>query len=575
MKHHSLLFVFLATVLLPVNGLRADRGVLPQYAPPDAYLPGDPLPYYGSENPWDRRFFDDEGEVNHFGQHELLDILEGRVDAAIAYCRSHIARDGNDLESHLMLAIALAKQGKMGEAKRELNTALDLGLPITRLMAGPRGLLEPLRATSTYRNRVAGRTDGLVHGPLLGAVTPTSARFWVRTEDESAVEVRVSSRGDFEHAEASGAARSRADVDYTAVATVAGLKPATLYTYQIRIDGRPVPRWSQWELRTYPADGTKDPVRVAFGGCAHYAPVNERMWDVIRLRRPDAFLILGDNVYVDLPEQPGPFHDYTYYCRQSRPEFRRLTASTPVYAIWDDHEFIDDIFLGPYADKPAWKPAIFDIYRRNWNNPSYGDEPKWPGVWFNFRIGAVEFFMLDGRYYRENWMKPHPSMLGPVQKAWLKQALLKSTATFKVLVSPVAWADDAKIDTDPATGGPIEAKDTWHGFIDERTEIFDFLAANRIDGVLLLSGDRHRADLRLDPRPHGYPLYELMCSRLTNMKGAAAAGKTLWVYDEGCSFALLTFRPTGASPGLTMEVSTIEGEPLLKRDLPLSEMRDP
>ena len=97
---------------------------------------------------------------------------------------------------------------------------------------------------------------------------------------------------------------------------------------------------------------------------------------------PQAFLTLGDNVYIDLPEEAGPFHDYSYYCRQSRPEFRRLAASTPIYAIWDDHDAgTDDIFLGPYLDKPAWKPSLFRLFRRNWNNPSYGTEPKSPGVW--------------------------------------------------------------------------------------------------------------------------------------------------------------------------------------------------
>ena len=90
-----------------------------------------------------------------------------------------------------------------------------------------------------------------------------------------------------------------------------------------------------------------------------YYPAYERIWDTIRLRDPHAFLILGDNVYLDLPGPVGPFHDYTYYQRQSRPEFRRLVAGTPIYAIWDDHDAgIDDVFLGPYPG-----PALFG----NWS----------------------------------------------------------------------------------------------------------------------------------------------------------------------------------------------------------------
>ena len=99
------------------------------------------------------------------------------------------------------------------------------------------------------------------------------------------------------------------------------------------------------------------------------------MWDTIAGHTPHAFLILGDNVYIDLPEHPGPFHDYTYYQRQSRPEFRRLVSATPVYAVWDDHDAaVDDIWLGPYVDRPAWKQPMVDLFRRNWNNPGYGSE---------------------------------------------------------------------------------------------------------------------------------------------------------------------------------------------------------
>ena len=82
-------------------------------------------------------------------------------------------------------------------------------------------------------------------------------------------------------------------------------------------------------------------------------------------------LMLGDNVYIDLAEQAGPLHRYSYYQRQSRPEFRRLTESVPMFAIWDDHDAaIDDVWFGPYRDKPAWKPSMLQLQKENWINPS-------------------------------------------------------------------------------------------------------------------------------------------------------------------------------------------------------------
>jgi alkaline phosphatase D len=558
-----------AVVISPGDGAHENDQ---QFAPPEAYLPGDPLPYFGSENPWDRRFFE-RTDPRRIGQPQLILIQEGQLEEAMAMCRERLTEDGGEVESHLLLAVALGLQGRIAEAEDSLRAALDHGLPPERILVGPRSLFDPLRETLTFRT-IEASSNGLLHGPMLGAVTDRSARFWVRTLTESEIEVRVSVNGHFNHADAVGSADISASADFTAVVEVDGLKPNTNYRYQVLIDGRPTPSQPEWHFRTFPAKESDQVVRIAFGGCAMYYPPYERIWDTIRLRDPHAFLILGDNVYLDLPGPVGPFHDYTYYQRQSRPEFRRLVAGTPIYAIWDDHDAgIDDVFLGPYPDKPLWKLEHLDLFRRNWNNPSYGAEPEYPAVWFKLRIGAVECFMLDGRYYRENPFGSNPSMLGPVQKAWLLDGLKGSTAVFKLIVSPVGWADDTKVREETGPDGEIlYATDTWAGFKEERGEIFDFLAENDISGVLLLSGDRHRADLRRIKRPNGYPLYDLMCSWLTNPIPASLSGYPLWEYNDTPSLAVLTFDPSGPDPILSMEVATIEGVPVLNKDVRLSEL---
>ncbi len=169
-------------------------------------------------------------------------------------------------------------------------------------------------------------------------------------------------------------------------------------------------------------------------------------------------LLLGDNVYIDLAEEAGPLHRYTYYRRQSRPEFRKLVGSTPVFAIWDDHDAaIDDVWLGPYRDKPSWKPSMFTLFQQNWNNPSYGTH-DWPACWFTFSIGNVDFSMLDCRYYRTNPFGDTPTMLGPVQKAWLLEKLKASQAQFKVIVSSVPSAYGVKPGShDTSDGFPAKA----------------------------------------------------------------------------------------------------------------------
>jgi alkaline phosphatase D len=276
-------------------------------------------------------------------------------------------------------------------------------------------------------------------------------------------------------------------------------------------------------------------------------------------------MLMGDNVYIDFPQEAGPLHHYTMYQRQSRPEFRRLVSSTPVYAIWDDHDAaVDDIWLGPYRDKPSWKPSMLKLFKENWNNPSYGD-PDWPGCWFKFSIADVDFFMLDGRYYRTNPFAKERSMLGPIQKAWLLDGLKNSKATFKIIASPVAWASNAK----PGS------RDTWDGFLVEREEIFSWIEKYRIDGVVLLSADRHRSDAWKIPRTNGYAFYDLLSSRLTNIETHELLPGALFGYNEKCSFGLLTFDTSRADPQVTFDVVNIDGQTVHSLAIHKSELTSP
>jgi len=522
-----------------------------EYALPDAYLNGSQHPYYGSENPWDRRFFSKALRLyGRRGQRQMLDIIEGREADAVKYCRELLAKDPNDLESLFNLAAAEARMGNSNAAMDTVKQAVDRGLPFDRFLVGPRQVLQPLTASPAFKEYAASRKVQLAHGPLLGSVTTHSARFWVRTIDEVPVQVVLSTSPDLANPIRSKIRRTEAAADYTAIVEVDGLKPATTYHYDVLINDKSALASDHPSFRTYPTADSKVRFQVAFGGGAGYNPVCERMWDVIRSHNPEAFLTLGDNVYMDLPVKPNGFVEYTYYRRQSRPEFRRLVSAVPVYAIWDDHDSgMDDDWLGPYKDKPDWKLPLFRNFQQQWNNPAYGDA-DWPGCWFNFSIGPVEFFMLECRMYRTNPYDKNPTMLGPVQKAWLKKQVKQSTARFKVIVASVPWTFNSK-------GG---ARDTWNGFHEERKEIVDFLADNKINGVVLLSADRHRSEAWRNERPNGYPLYEFESSRLTNEHVHELVPGALFGYNAKQSFGLLTFNLTGGDPSVTFQGVSIDNE---------------
>ena len=499
-------------------------------------------------------------------------LLTGEYDKAASLAEKVLAKTPDDPETLYCLAIAQAQLKDVPKARATAAAAVKAGLPIGRFFAGPRKLVAPLVADGGFGElaKKAGFV-GLVHGPLLGCVTDTSAKIWVRTATEVPVTVVCAKSADLGSPACTATVKTRADRDYTAVIPLTKLEADTVYHYDVRIGGKEfeirigdkrVSTWSggktamvggkPWSFRTFTPGGRKAKFVIGFAGGAGYVPVHERVWDTILKHKPRAFLQLGDNVYIDQPKFLG-IHHYCYYRRQSRPEYRRLVATAAIYAIWDDHDFgTNDCWGGPEIDQPEWKIPVWRIFRDNWNNPSYGGGEKQPGCWFDFSIGDVDFFMTDGRYYRtapRKTPKDKISMLGPVQKKWLLARLKASKATFKVIASGTPWTFLAK----------GKSLDTWNGFQAEREEIFSCIEANKIGGVVLLSADRHRSDVWKIPRKNGYDFYEFESSRLTNQHVHPTMKKAMFSWN-GHGFGLLTFDTAKADPQVTYRIVSIDNK---------------
>jgi alkaline phosphatase D len=522
-----------------------------EFAPEDAYLEGEKHPYYGSENAWNQRFFyeQDKEYYKRRGQRAMLELTNGNIDDAIRYCQDLLKNDPNDLEAMFNLATALAQQNKIDEAIKIVNESVDKGLPFERYIVGPKDILKPLVSSEEFKNISSHKEINLIHGPMLGKVTDHSASFWVRTAKEDDVQIYVGTSSSMSKHLYSKIIKAKAENDYTAVINIDGLDADSYYFYDVLINGKPAEKEIHM-FKTFPQKGSANNFSIIFGGGAGYVPENARIFKTILKHRPIASLWMGDNVYINIPQDPNAVHYYTYYRKHSMPEFRRLVSSTSNYAIWDDHDAAtDDCWLGPYKDKPSWKMPLLENFKENWVNPYNGTE-EWPGTYFNFVIGDVEIFMLDGRIYRTNPWADNPTMLGPAQKEWLLNSLKKSTAIFKVIASPVPWSFESK----------KGAKDTWNGFHDERNEIFDFLSDNKIDGVFLISADRHRSDAWKIERDHDYPLYEFMSSRLTNQHTHPLEPGALFGYNEKPSFGKLTFNTKTSDPSVTYDIYNIDNE---------------
>jgi len=413
---------------------------------------------------------------------------------------------------------------------------------------------------NAFKELVSKSNLALFGGPMLGRVTDTSACIWIRTPGPAKVQVVASRAGNSSKLIKSEVRQTTSANDYVALLDIKELTPLSSYEYDILVDGKSVYKGRSPRFRTYPLKGQKTKFDVGFGGGARYIPKNERMWDVIASQALSAFFFLGDNVYIDLPNCRTKQRVH-YYRRQLRPEYRRLTASTSIYAIYDDHDLgKNDCAGGLDPFTPDWKFQSWKVFKENWNNPYYGGEEKQPGCWFDFSIGDVDFFMLDNRYYRSF---KDGTMLGPVQKKWLLSQLNRSTATFKVIASGTLWTEYAD------KGG----KDSWWGVKEEREEIFSFIDKEKINGVILLSADRHRSDVYQIKRPDGYDLYEFESSKLTNTHTHPTKKKALFSYNTGNFFGLLNFDLTKADPEVTFQCITIDNKSVYSQTLKRSQLQ--
>jgi alkaline phosphatase D len=299
----------------------------------------------------------------------------------------------DEAERHFVRALSASLKGDGAVALGEARRAVAKGAQVGRFIAGPADAWAALRRAEGYAAWIASFDLPLVHGPMLGDVSAESARVWLRTAGAGTVTLKATGEGRTHTVRLQTTARTA----YTGVARFDGLRAGTAYEVSVQIGDREIEGGS---FRTLRQQGAPGRLTLVFGGGAGFTPKYERMWSTIEGHRPDALFLLGDNVYIDDPTHLLTHH-YVYNRRQSQPEWRSLVLHTPVYAIYDDHDFgLNDCIPGPFVDKPAWKREVWEVFRQNWANPAYGGGDAKPGCWFDTYLGDIHFICLDGRCRR-------------------------------------------------------------------------------------------------------------------------------------------------------------------------------
>jgi alkaline phosphatase D len=253
------------------------------------------------------------------------------------------------------------------------------------------------------------------------------------------------------------------------------------------------------------------------------------------------------------------------------PAIQGFLKSMPQFATWDDHDYGPNDIGKNYILKEQSR----NVFKSYFCNPSYGENGQ--GVYTMTSWGDADIFITDDRWWRSADRtkdsingKPNPekTFLGKQQMDWLKNSLLYSTATFKI------------ISVGSQVLNPASPYDKWKDFSTEYQELMDFLQEYKINGVIFLTGDRHHSEIIKVERPGTYPLYDVTVSPLTSGTHKFAGAEKNNPYrvigiDEKQNYGRFSFSGKRNERKLTVEFLGIKGEKLGEWTVAENELKTP
>ena len=205
-------------------------------------------------------------------------------------------------------------------------------------------------------------------------------------------------------------------------------------------------------------------------------------------------------------------------------------ASCPVVATWDDHDYGANDAGVEYAKKRESQQIFLDFFQAPPNDPRRQREGVYSSRIYGPPGKRLQLILLDSRYFRSplktGYQPGEPgdgyrgkyvpntddgaTMLGEAQWKWLDEQL-RMPAEFRVIGTSVQAVTFE------------HGSEMWANFPRERERLFRLVRETGAKGVVLLSGDRHLAEIAKlpgdDPLGVGYPLFDVTSSSLNAPSG--------------------------------------------------------
>jgi alkaline phosphatase D len=272
--------------------------------------------------------------------------------------------------------------------------------------------------------------------------------------------------------------------------------------------------------------------RITFGSCA-FQWEEQPIWNTIGESNPNLFLFIGDAIYGDWDGQK--VYDFTEETLKrewgmlgANKNFRRFRSKFPILATWDNHDYGKHDGGADFEKKELTKQIFLDFF----GEPAESERRQSAGIYdariFGPEDKRVQIILLDTRWFKSPFKKDPRSkeelkkigkvgkyvpntdldatLLGSAQWQWLEEQLRKP-AEIRFIVSSTQIIANEK------------GMDEWGDYPADRQKLFDLIESTKANGVILLSGNVHFAELsKTDEGP--YPLYDFTSSGLTHVEEA-------------------------------------------------------
>jgi len=304
--------------------------------------------------------------------------------------------------------------------------------------------------------------------------------------------------------------------------------------------------------------------RIAFGTCAHQDHP-QPFWDEILSHRPELCILGGDNIYADTTDPDAMRAAYRKLGDERG--FKRLRSACPLLATWDDHDYGQNDAGADYPMRAESERIFLDFFEV----PSYDPRRLRRGVYHARTFGPpderLQVILLDTRSFRSP-RGPRPNtaegatLLGAEQWSWL-EAKLRDTADVRLLVTSIQLLSRE------------HDWEKWADFPRERARLLTLLESTEASGVILLSGDRHMAELARSDEI-GYPLWEVTSSpfngKIADVRPDKNRYRAAGPFHEH-NFAMIEIDWADPDPIISLRLLATDGRRLATRRVPLSTLR--